>query len=79
MEETMTDCPTCKEPLDGSHCGLYCKEPEEDLLQLAKDISAQRDKWMAMCRTAQEECRKAQKIADEAIRALREHLAECKR
>lgn len=73
----METCPTCLEKLDGTHCGLYCKAPEDDLLQLAKDISAQRDRALAMVLAAQEQTRIAQNTAAQAIKALRDHLDEC--
>ena len=51
----------------------------DELLKLAKEISAQRDRFAAACARAQAECAKAQKTAAEAIGMLLKHLAECKR
>lgn len=75
----MEICKTCGDKLDGTHCGLYCKAPEDDLLQLAKDISAQRDRALAMLVKAQAIARDAQNTAEKALKALNDHLAECHR
>lgn len=51
----------------------------DEVLQLAKEISAQRDRFAEALKRAQAECATAQRIAQEAIDTLNKHVADCHR